>query len=46
MTLRLSILGLEIATIVLELPESPPEITPLDQGIKKLSRWWVTRGMK
>lgn len=47
MTLRLNILGFEIATIVLELPESTPEkVTSLDQGVKRLSRWWVNKGMK
>lgn len=47
MTLRINILGLEIATIVLELPESTPaELTPVDKAVKGLSRWWVNKGMK
>jgi hypothetical protein len=45
MTLSFKFLGFEIATIELALPESTDvRLTPVDRGVKGLSRWWV-KGM-
>jgi hypothetical protein len=54
MKLRIKFLGYEIASVTLDFDENgakdqsyPPVIrpTPLTQGIKKMSTWWVSRGM-
>lgn len=49
MSLTFRIFGIEVASIVLDLPDEQTP-TPLernmDKGIKVISRWWVNRGMK
>jgi len=47
MTLRLRVLGLEVLVLTLEEPPGP-RVAPtlLDNGIGRVSRWWVARGMR
>lgn len=44
MILRLKMFGFEIGNLSLEFPAGEPdELTVVDVGIKRMSRWWVSR---
>lgn len=45
MTLRLNILGVEVAKLALDLGDlfEPSRVTPVDRGAKAISSWWVRR---
>lgn len=43
MTLTFKILGYEVARLDLDIEHDDPTPPVIDQGIKKMSRWWVGR---
>jgi hypothetical protein len=46
-TLHFTFLGYEVATLRLSVDFGPSDMpTPVDRGVKRISRWWVERGMK
>lgn len=44
-TIRFRVLGHEVAswTLDVDIAGDPGDLTPVDYGIKRMSRWWVSR---